>query len=183
MKIKDIIVEQPSGYQAGKSLVSKIVSPSQWGVSGNQGYQSGKSFVSKLFRPSQWIQGNQGFQTGQSAVSKALSPSQWGQGSGQFQQGAGKTSVAKSIDHINLGNKKPFEVRRNLDNISSGQYYNQDIATAKMFHDQLKAGTFKPAIDVESTIGSLKKVIDGSSLSKDDLERVKKLKTATKNLS
>ncbi len=183
MKIKDIIVEQPSGYQAGKSLVSKAVSPSQWGLGGNQGYEAGKSFVSKLFRPGQWFQGGQGFQAGQSAVSKALSPSQWGQSLGQSQQGAGRAKVSKPVDHADLGNRKSFEVRKNLDNIASGQYYNQDIAVAKMFHDQLKAGTFKPAIDIESTIGSLKKVVDGYSLSKDDLERVKKLKTATKNLS
>jgi hypothetical protein len=52
-----------------------------------------------------------------------------------------------------------------------------------MFHDQLKAGTFNPSIDKEGTITSLKKIIDGYNLSKDDLERVKKLKTATKNLN
>lgn len=181
MKIKEIITEQTGGYQAGKSAVSKAVSPSQWGLGGDSDYQAGKSFVSKLVSPSQWFQGGQDTQAGQSAVSKAFSPSQWFQGSNQKTKPWGSTF--KSPDNINLGNKQPFEVRRNLDNLASGQYYNQDIAVAKMFHDQLKAGTFKPAIDVESTIASLKKIIDGYSLSKDDLEKVKKLKAATKNLN
>jgi len=46
----------------------------------------------------------------------------------------------------------------------------------------MKAGAFKPAIDIESTMRSLKKVIDGQSLAPEDLEIFKKLKTAVKNI-
>jgi hypothetical protein len=182
MKIKDIITEQSGGFQSGRQFISKLSSPSQWGLGGNTDYEAGKSFISKLASPSQWFQGGKNFQQGRSAVDKIKSPNKWFQGGGEKSRGSYDT-VSTSPDYIDLGTKKPFEVRRNLDNLASGQYYNQDVAVAKMFHDQLKAGSFKPAVDIESTIGSLKKVIDRTSLSKDDLERIKKLKTATKNLS
>jgi len=158
MKIKDIIVEQPSGYR--KSFVSKAASPSQWGLGGDPDYEAGKSFASKVFSPSQWFRGS-------------------GQPSSQQSSKTG----SKPIDHVDLGNKKSFEIRRNLDNIASGQYYASDISVAKNIRDQIKAGSFKPAVDIESTIITLDKVINRAPLSKEDQERIKKLKTATKNLN
>lgn len=47
----------------------------------------------------------------------------------------------------------------------------------------MNKGTYKPAVDVESTMRSLKKVIDQQPLSKDDTEIFKKLKAAIRNIN
>jgi len=162
MKIKDVITEQPGGYQAGKAFAQKVTSPSQWGLGGDKDYEAGKAFATKLLSPSQWFKGG-----GEKAASAAPTT----------------RKTVQSPDQLDLGNKRSFEVRKNLDNLISGKYYAADIAVAKSIYDQMTAGTFKPAIDVESTMRSLKKVVDGQSLAPDDLETFKKLKAAVKNLN
>jgi hypothetical protein len=161
MKIKDIITEQPDSYQAGKAFAQKATSPSQWGLGGDKDYEGGKAFVNKLLDPGQWFKGGGGKAASDTAPTTK--------------------KTVQSPDQLDLGNKRSFEVRRNLDNLISGQYYAADIAVAKSIYDQMNAGTFKPAIDIESTMRSLKKVVDGQTLAPDDLETFKKLKAAVKN--
>jgi hypothetical protein len=131
MKVKEIILEKSGSYQAGKALVSKTTSPSQWGLGGDPDYEAGKSFVSKLVSPSQWFQGGKDVQSGKDVVNKAFTPSRWFQGGDRETKTQSTSSKSTPTDHIDLGNKQPFEIRRNLDNLSSGRYYNQDIAVAK----------------------------------------------------
>ena len=162
MKIRDILSEQPSGFQAGKALAKKVTSPSQWGLGGDKDYEAGKAAVDKLFDPSQWFRGG-GTQTAQA-------PGQ-------------QTAKRADPNQLDLGNKQPHEVRANLDAIISGNYFAADKATAKSIYDQISKGSYKPAVDIESTMGSLKKVVDGQSLSKDDIEIFKKLKSSIRNIN
>jgi hypothetical protein len=159
MKIKEVVAE--NSYQAGKAFAQKITSPSQWGLAGDKDYEGGKDFVNKLLDPSQWFQGG-----------GAKSPN----------EPAAQKSAQQNPNQLNLGNKRSFEVRKSLDNLIRGQYFQADVQTAKSIYDQMRAGTFKPSVDIESTMRSLKKVVDGQSLTPDDLETFKKLKPAIKNL-
>jgi hypothetical protein len=162
MKIKDILSEQPNSYQAGKSFAKKATSPSQWGLGGDADYEGGKAFVDKLLDPSQWFKGG----------NKTAQPQQT------------KQPVAKTNpNELDLGDKPPHEVRANLDNMISGKVFASDVSTAKSIYDQMNKGTYKPAVDIESTMRSLKKVIDQQPLSKDDTEIFKKLKAAISNIN
>jgi hypothetical protein len=158
MKISEIIVENSA--QAGKNFVSKIFSPSQW-IGNDPSSQAGKNFVSKIFSPSQWLQ---------SKNTQNSKPNSLQQNN-------------KPADHLDLKNYQAYEIRRNLDSIVAGSFSSDNIRIAQLFYNQLTAGSFNPAIDKEATISSLKKVIDRRPISDSEKEKIKKLKTATKNIA
>ena len=57
MKIREVVLEEPSSYQRGKDAMDKILSPSKWldNTEFKAGYDKGRSAMDRVLDPKQWF--------------------------------------------------------------------------------------------------------------------------------
>ena len=122
MKIKDILIEQPTPYQQGQASATRLMSPSKW-ITPNKSYQQGQASATRLMSPSKWFQGSQD--------SNKEQPNQ------QTPQSQPKASPANNIKIKNI-----------ITSYNQGQaIYNDDLQSLSNLIPQIKQGTFNTGLD------------------------------------
>jgi len=144
MKISEILLEDE--YNRGKSLATKILSPSQWiNPKADGNYEKNKLAATKFLSPSQWFKSN-----------KSSSDDE-------------PKEKPKAELTVNLN-----QIKKILNSVALGEpRYADEMKLISQFISKVKSGDVDIAVDSNELIGTLKSLIKNDQLSADQIKIIK----------